>query len=737
MAITYFGSASTPADNSTSTATQHTITPPASMTAGMLVTVYQQQRGTATFSIGVTGGQTWKPILRITGTNIAVAGWYCTFNGTWAASPRFDFSAGTCTTTVMHVFQPSSTNHVFYQDLQPINGTFAAGSSPFTKTITGLTTLRASTVTIAAWFSADDNTWGTLSGAGWSKAGMSAQYRNASGSQQSSTYAYYIQTSAGATGNVSQNQATNGGDAGVTYMASFFETTEKILGNPTIMNTDFSVTSGNFLACAFQAQSNGTTVDLNAYVRGDTGTVNFYAALFQVNMLDYSLIGMAGPLSQGTSYATKTFSFAQPLTSGVYYCIAVWGDANWQFKYSNDANLAFANQTFSFPMASTSPVAFPTNVLIALATHFTTVESWWLTFTNGYTMTASGGSYSLSGHSAALKSGKKILANNGSYNLNGQSANLKKGLNIPIVRGNYSLSGQSAGLLYNRRVSISQGSYSLFGQSVVFNKGSTISANSGTYNITGYSVNMPVNKVVQAIQGQYNVNGQVAALKKGSILTANSGYYLLNGEQVLLKKGNTISVSKGQYNLAGQSVSLRKGANISIAHGSYNLSGQDTTFYKYLVMQVVQGSYNLNGQNSGLLYGNIMSAEQGSYMLNGQNAALVSGKRVSITTGMYNISGYDVAFLRNRIMSSSSGYYSYTGFDVNLILGRSILKPTYLVNYLCSLSQYSIDFTFVKSMHQLNYECGMSEFDSNYVFSKGNSEVNYIFGKENKIADSE
>jgi hypothetical protein len=189
------------------------------MTVGDLVFVTCRQRGTATFSVGVTGGQTWNTLTRGTqSTTTAVQSFWARYNGTWDADPRFDFSAGTNTSAQMMVFRPSDTAKLWAIDTAHSISTFAAAA---TITITGHTRTNSSCVTIASWHTADDNTWGTLSGTGWAKTNLSAQYRNTSGSDGSCTFAYNI--GSGATNNVSQTQLTLGNDAGVYQIVSFYE----------------------------------------------------------------------------------------------------------------------------------------------------------------------------------------------------------------------------------------------------------------------------------------------------------------------------------------------------------------------------------------------------------------------------------------------------------------------------------------------------------------------------------
>jgi hypothetical protein len=219
---TFFGAVSVPVDGATAAnaTTTITITPPASMLAGDLVVVYLQQRGTATFSVGVNGGQSWNSIGRAAVTaNIALETFWTKYNGTWDANPRFDFSAATCTSAIMLVFRPDNPSRHWLTE-QVVTTAAAAAA---TITVTGVTPINGNNVTIASWMTADDNTWGTLTGTNWIKTGLSAQYRNTSGTDQSATFAYQIQATAAATNNVAQTQLTLGNDATTWRRITFYE----------------------------------------------------------------------------------------------------------------------------------------------------------------------------------------------------------------------------------------------------------------------------------------------------------------------------------------------------------------------------------------------------------------------------------------------------------------------------------------------------------------------------------
>lgn len=221
MPISFHGISAVPADNGTNATATITITPPASMLQGDLVVVYLQNRAFANFSVGVTGGQTWNFTLRSPGGAETVGTYWATFNGTWAASPRFDFSQTTSTSAYMLVFRANSTaSNWSIEQYNVLNDT-----TNLTKTVTSLTPTGNNNVSIAAFLSVDDNTWGTLTGANWVQTGIAAQYRNLAGNDTSAAFAYQIQTTAAPTNNVSLTQLTLGPDETMMPRATFIETT--------------------------------------------------------------------------------------------------------------------------------------------------------------------------------------------------------------------------------------------------------------------------------------------------------------------------------------------------------------------------------------------------------------------------------------------------------------------------------------------------------------------------------
>jgi trimeric autotransporter adhesin len=209
---TFFGvSASNPLDNASSDGSAaRAVIPPLLMNAGDLAVIYGHYRGSgASISISNTGGQTWVSEATYSGAanQTSFVAW-CRFNGTWSANPSLTGPGANAFTVVMYVFRPSNPSNLWEIDVPQTN----SFSTTATATINGVTTTKSNTVTMAFWGSPDDNTWGTLTGAGWSKTGLQAQIRNLQGTDQSQTAAYNIQATATTLANVSQTQTANGPD---------------------------------------------------------------------------------------------------------------------------------------------------------------------------------------------------------------------------------------------------------------------------------------------------------------------------------------------------------------------------------------------------------------------------------------------------------------------------------------------------------------------------------------------
>lgn len=231
---TYFGSVGVPADNGTSATSPVSFANPpiASMVAGDLVVVYCYARNaSATFGINNTGGQSWTTETAHNSSTAVLSGqvFWCRYNGTWSAAPSFTYSSTTNTNAVMHVFRPASGSDQWAKETSFSGGgaihnvlSSYTAVAPVTQ-VPGTFSPSHTCVQIAIWSSDDDNSWGSFSGTGWTAVtSPSNQFRNTSGSDVSSAYAYFISSSNTASG-MSFTQSVNGNDPGIYGTYYFYE----------------------------------------------------------------------------------------------------------------------------------------------------------------------------------------------------------------------------------------------------------------------------------------------------------------------------------------------------------------------------------------------------------------------------------------------------------------------------------------------------------------------------------
>jgi hypothetical protein len=234
-AITFFGGSSIPATDPGDVADDIgplAITPPASMLPNDFVIVMQITQQAAatsmTHSNPTTGGQTWSHSSNCVGPDVFGGGtpraslWTAKFDGTWTANPAFDTTngGGSAETLVMLVFRGVDTSTAI--DVTAICGQWdTAGEAPNDVTISAITTNTNNAMALAIWTHIADvaSTW-TIQTGGWTQS-TPAQFRNTTGNDMSTSYAYKIQASAGTTGDVVNQESSNAG--GVTWILALKE----------------------------------------------------------------------------------------------------------------------------------------------------------------------------------------------------------------------------------------------------------------------------------------------------------------------------------------------------------------------------------------------------------------------------------------------------------------------------------------------------------------------------------
>lgn len=353
FAQTFVGVSSNPSDNGSYSGTTVDITPVAGMQAGDLVVIYGEYRSTGgNLTITTTGGQTWTTEASYNSTNQRTRIFWCQYNGNWTANPVISGSNGSNPfSAIMYVFRPTYSGNNWYKHLGPTNNNPNAA----TVSITGLSNTVGKTVNMAFWSSPASNTWGTLTGAGWTKAGLNNQYRNTGGSDQSHTAAYQIMASAGATGNVSQTQSSS--QTTNTRIISWYEVTPDACADAVTLTSNTSCTNvtGNVYGATDEAPSINYdcagSVVYDVWYKFTAQTLNPTITLSNIgsdflNPAMELITGSCGSMSAlacGTTSITASF-----LTPGTTYYIRV---------YSSSGLAPLSATNASFDICITDPVA--------------------------------------------------------------------------------------------------------------------------------------------------------------------------------------------------------------------------------------------------------------------------------------------------------------------------------------------------------------------------------------------
>jgi hypothetical protein len=285
-------------------------------------------------------------------------------------------------------------------------------------------------------------------------------------------------------------------------------------------------------------------------------------------------------------------------------------------------------------------------------------------------ITASGGSYALTGTAATPKVARKVVANGDSYALTGADATFRKGLKIVAAGGSYALTGQDVTFRRTYILGANGGSYSLTGTDASLERGREVVADAGSYSLSGQDVTFDRTYVLTAGAGSYALTGTAVSLELGREVAADGGSYALTGQDVTFDRTYNIVAEGGSYSLTGTDASLEHGWKISAAGGSYLLTGADVTLtlesnLENKTIAADAGSYALSGQDVTFDRTYILTANAGSYALTGTNASLEVGFAVDADGGSYELTGTDADLRHDRKLTAEGGSYALTGTDVD------------------------------------------------------------------------
>jgi hypothetical protein len=177
-----------------------------------------------------------------------------------------------------------------------------------------------------------------------------------------------------------------------------------------------------------------------------------------------------------------------------------------------------------------------------------------------YTLTASAGSFTLTGVDASLERSYTLTAAAGSFALTGIAANLVRGYRVVADAGTFALTGIAASTLYSRLVAANVGSFTLTGVAAGMLASRILTASAGSFTLTGIDAGLVTSRTLVAEAGSFTLTGNDATLTYGSVgsytLTADVGSFALTGNDATLTVSRLLTAEPGSFDLTGIAANL-------------------------------------------------------------------------------------------------------------------------------------------------------------------------------------
>lgn len=228
-----------------------------------------------------------------------------------------------------------------------------------------------------------------------------------------------------------------------------------------------------------------------------------------------------------------------------------------------------------------------------------------------YTLTASSGSFVITGTAAALKYNRVLPASSGSFAVSGTAATLKRGYSLQAASGSVSVSGTAASLKLARVLQAGSGSVAVTGTAATLSISSnkTLQADSGSFAITGGAATLKISRVLPASAGSVQVSGIAASLKYNRLLSASPGSFAISGTDAALTyqtAGNsTLVADAGSFAVSGTTASLKLNRKVSAASGSFAFTGTAATLRYARKVITEAGAFAISGTDAILTYSGV------------------------------------------------------------------------------------------------------------------------------------
>ena len=143
------------------------------------------------------------------------------------------------------------------------------------------------------------------------------------------------------------------------------------------------------------------------------------------------------------------------------------------------------------------------------------------------------GLFNYTGNAVNFNVGRLLSASTGSFALTGQNVNLDHGFGLPVDSGTFTYTGHSVAFDVSRGLTASNGSFVLTGQSLDFTKQMNVSAETGVFTYTGQDAFKGVGEAFEV--GSFTYNGHNVDLNAQRSLKIDTGLFSYNLQDFKIK----------------------------------------------------------------------------------------------------------------------------------------------------------------------------------------------------------
>lgn len=291
-----------------------------------------------------------------------------------------------------------------------------------------------------------------------------------------------------------------------------------------------------------------------------------------------------------------------------------------------------------------------------------------------YTFDADPGSLTLTGGTANLEHGRRLVADAGALTLTGGAANLEHGRRLVAESGGLTLAGGDATLRRIVPLAAAPGSLVLTGGAATLRRTHQLGADAGTITLSGGAVALNKGHRITADAGSLSLSSEAATLLRAYQLKADPSGLSLAGDEATLTRKVTLTASPGALTLAGAAAGLLKQWVLVASPGGLTLFGTDTTLTYSGAgpgLAASPGALTLIGGATSLEHGRRLVADSGVVMLTGGTATLRRGFAILAAAAALSLVGGEAALSQSRGLVATTGAITLTGGDATLRYGTA------------------------------------------------------------------